>query len=182
MGDCDECILPGSAAFAVECFLTDCQVVFGMHPKWQLLSALRKVHKEDISKLQTHSSVKYLGAGIPQSEESLCDGERSLSSLSQSWASIAAKNACPVSWVIVAIELLAFSFVSTLHILPAHLFFWILPPAAAVSSWTFLGCCMLWSRAGSEAECSWSSFRTSEAHDFWGAGVYRIMESQDGLG
>lgn len=155
MGDCDECILSGSAAFALECFLTGCQVVLGMHQKWQLLSALRKVPKEDISKLQTHGSVKYLGAGIPRSEEWLCDSERSLSSLSQSFASIAARNARPVSWVVIAERRGCWLFPSCpCYILPTHLFFWILPPAAAVSSWSFLGCCVLWSRAGTRAECS----------------------------
>lgn len=177
MRGCDECVLSGSAAFASECFLTGCQVVLGMHQKWQLLSAFRKVHKECISKLQTQSSVKYLGAGIPQSEEWLCDSERSLSSLSQSFA----RNACPVSWVVIAVGLLSFS-LSPHCILPTHLFFSDSPPAAAMSCWSSPGCCVLWSRAATRAECSWSSFRASGAHGFLGAVVYRIMESQDGLG
>lgn len=154
MGDGSECILSGSAAFALECFLTGCQVVLGMHQKWQLLTALRKVHKEDISKLQTRSSVKYLGAGIPQSEEWLCDGERSLSSISQSFASIAARNACPMSWVVMAVGLFAFSFVSTLY--SSHsCFLWNFTSSSSckqlVLSW------VLWSRAETRAECPWSS-------------------------
>lgn len=177
MGDCDECILPGSGAFALECFLTGCQVVLGMHQKWQRLSALRKVHKEDISKLQTHSSVKYLGAGIPQSEEWLCDNKRSLSLLSQSFASIAARNACPVSWAVKAVELLAFSFVSTLYSSHSSFEFYLQQHQWAVEPFLGDACC----GAGLEQKQCFCSFRAPEAHDFSGAGVYRIMESQDGL-
>lgn len=100
-----------------------------------------------------------------------CGGERSLSLLYKSFAHTLRGMLVSSLWVVMAEKMAYWLFPSSLHyILPTYLFFWILFPAAA-SSWSFLGCCVLWSRAGTRAECSRGSSEASETLDFPGAGV-----------